>query len=326
MGYSKIMQFIVHLEINMRAQVFLIKDWMKYFLALSLLFFVACTDEVKENFPMVKPSFGISLLLVDDGRPLSAAVFATGPVNGSTPIEMIPQAKIVLWENDNCVDSLVYNPQTRYFEGKVKPMAGNKYHCKAYFPDNTVLSANSELPQTTSILKWEVLPNIGENSDGQEYSRLNFTIPVKKDKIYFYELLIRHTETWKDPVVYNSVYETEKAYRACQIANIIDPVLKHEEVMNKVLFSTSLMQENTYDMQVDFFSSHVKDLYIILRSISEEYYYFARSIDRYEQGRFPSILENPTAYTVYSNIENGKGVFCGYSVQQIGPIKGLYVK
>ncbi|MEG1909978.1 MAG: DUF4249 family protein [Bacteroidales bacterium] len=300
---------------------------MKYLLIpLSILFiFTSCVDEIKKNIPSILPSYGISLLLVDDGRPLSAVVFASGPVDGQVPLEMIRNAKVFVWENDNLVDSLSYNEQTRHFEGKTKPIAGNKYYCKAYFSDSTVLYAQTELPEITPILKWEVLPNIGETSDANIYSRLNFTIPVKKDKTYFYELVLRYSRlSDSDTLSYPSVFETEKACRAIQIADIVDPVLKHEDVIDKILFSTSLMHGNTYDMQVNFFTTNEIDgLYIILRSVSEEYYRFARSIDRYEESRFPNILENPIAYTIYTNVENGKGVFCGYSVQQIGPIRGL---
>lgn len=298
---------------------------MKYLLGLSLLFLVSCVDEVKDGFPTVDPSFGISLLLADDGRNISAVVFASGPVNGTTPLEKVQQAKVLLWENDSLIDSLIYNPQTCYFEGNTKPLAGNKYQCKAYLLNGTVLSASTELPENTPILNWEILPQMGETSDGRRYSRLTFTIPVNKDKTHFYELVIRYSAKGSDSTVYSSVYETEKAYHSCEFADVIDPVLKHEDIINKVLFSTVLMKEETYTMQVNFFNSRdMNDVYVILRSTSKEYYEFARSVDRYEQGRFPDILENPLAYALYSNVENGRGVFCGYSVQQIGPIKGLY--
>ena len=52
-----------------------------------------------------------------------------------------------------------------------------------------------------------------------------------------------------------------------------------------------------------------------LRHISREYYMFKKDFYFYEKNLYPQFTEGTaSAFSIYSNIENGMGIFAGYTV------------
>lgn len=55
-------------------------------------------------------------------------------------------------------------------------------------------------------------------------------------------------------------------------------------------------------------------LILELRHVSHEYYKFKKHFYLYEKNRYPFFVEGTaTAFSIYSNVENGLGIMAGYA-------------
>jgi len=98
-----------------------------------------------------------------------------------------------------------------------------------------------------------------------------------------------------------------------------DIVLKNEGYTEGIYtddmaFSDALFNGDTCSLNIHFaYNDNVDYVYIILRSVSENYYRYKKSLYRYEVNSFSNILNSSNPVGLYSNIENGYGIFAGYS-------------
>ena len=96
-----------------------------------------------------------------------------------------------------------------------------------------------------------------------------------------------------------------------------------------LVFSDKMMEESNISMTLDFEGAHGPHCYyrdscvfkvyehaviVELRHISREYYMFKKDFYFYEKNLYPQFTEGTaSAFSLYSNIENGMGIFAGYT-------------
>lgn len=148
-----------------------------------------------------------------------------------------------------------------------------------------------------------------------------------KDSVYVGELDGTYAETtikFNDPASVNNFYVIEIYQWSSRNGNwysiflsSIDPSVANDQVSSRILFSDVIFDGKIYDLKV-YFSNYILTqnpmLFVRLNSISEAYYNYNKSFKLHQQN-----MGNPFAepVQVYTNIENGLGIFAGYSYDEV---------
>jgi hypothetical protein len=131
----------------------------------------------------------------------------------------------------------------------------------------------------------------------------------------FYEVEIRTIQSSRD----------EMRVEIGHVHTIVDPVILNEG-MPLALFNNELITDTLYTLVLNYTTWEASSsnggpwrtvLYpfvVELRQVTEDYYRFKKQLYLYEEGRYADgIITSMTNANLYSNIENGYGIFAGYS-------------
>lgn len=186
-----------------------------------------------------------------------------------------------------------------------------EYECRVDIPGYETVSCSSSIPKPSHLRDIIHISVAGKDQEGMTYPAVKFTFSNTKNEKCYYEARIRLIK-----------------YGSGQIAdmyNIVDPVLLNEGLPLSV-FSNELITDTAYTMTINYFTGSASStnggpmtttLYPFIlefRSVSYDYYQFARQKYLYDIGRFPEFgLSSNQAFQLYSNVKNGYGIFAGYS-------------
>jgi len=248
-------------------------------------------------------------------------------------IEYLTSAKVKLYKNDIFVEEIQHT-DTGFYKSTVYPQIGVTYEINVdYDPLKSVIAATS-LFEPNNIIKTDTSmqregayiynENDGYYEDDEDASSYNIKFKIKiKDKTGtndFYFLALS---------VLNPAYDYEPPFsflgysEISQVFNTDDPVIKdnnQEFTLNGnygVAFNDEMFKNSEYTLSLSssFYKNNYEneDTYIIVKllTISQDIYRYIISHNLNEQ-----VGGDPFAQPVqvYSNVENGLGLFSGYTV------------
>ncbi len=191
----------------------------------------------------------------------------------------------------------------------VEPL--KKYECKVDIPGYGTVSCSTSIPKPSHLRDITSIAIAGKDQEGMTYPAIKFTFSNSKNKKCYYEARIRMIEYGSEQIA--------------DMYNIVDPVLLNEGLPLSV-FSNELITDTAYTMTINYFTgsygssnggpthTNLYPFILELRSVSYDYYQFARQKYLYDSGRFPEFgLSSNQAFQLYSNVKNGYGIFAGYS-------------
>ncbi|MEI8048550.1 MAG: DUF4249 family protein [Bacteroidota bacterium] len=186
-----------------------------------------------------------------------------------------------------------------------------KYECKVNIPGFETVDCSNTIPKPSHLRDIIHISVAGKDQEGMTYPAVKFTFSNNPAEKKYYEARIRLIE-----------YGSEQL---ADMYNIIDPVLLNEGLPLSI-FSNELITDTAYTMTINYItgsagSSNGGTVHTILypfilevRSVSYDYYQFARQKYLYDTGRFPEFgLSSNQAFQLFSNVKNGYGIFAGYS-------------
>ncbi len=141
---------------------------------------------------------------------------------------------------------------------------------------------------------------------------------------------------WDDPVGFQNYYEIQlfdskgRPWRYQGFVNISDPILLQEAELDfepaSFVFSDASFSGDQVHMSL-FIGGHPKDIWLVLRSLSPEYYHYIKSWhkhiyqqysgieidDKLDDIDYISLLLKGDPVPLYSNVSNGIGIFAGFT-------------
>lgn len=253
-----------------------------------------------------------------------------------------------------------YNEETQTYEAdsifkyrsnETQAVAGNTYkitvECKGY----ETVSAETTLPHVVQISGFDSITT-QKNRYGQNYSeynyKLRFTDPANETN--YYRLIVEQNYQRKSFIVLgtDTIRYINNNNLFPDYVNLYstDPLLSNEnkdantyvfgELENRYnIFSDEMINGKPYEIDfiADLLSNSSEELdtasgeYIYvkltLQSLNHDMYYYLKSIDAQEYSDYMMFTE---PVPIYSNIENGFGVFCGYTSSSVEITYGEYPK
>lgn len=280
-----------------------------FFFISSILLFNSCRDLVDTDVA----DFGqVPVLnsIIIDGAPIEAHVSIASSLD-TMQLEGIGNATVDLFEDNVFVGTMQYSGDG-WFSSNHLAEAGKSYSLHLSIEGMGTVKANCAIPEPLGLLSFEHIPIAGKNDEGLTYPAISFAFENNPDEERYFEARIR-------------LFEENNYEGNAYLGIITDPVLLNEG-LPLLLFSNELMNDAEYTMTINYETGHststssgnmitvLYPLILELRSVSKEYYVFARQKYLYDTGRFPEFgLNAQTAFPLYSNVEGGYGIVASYS-------------
>lgn len=303
-----------------------------------LTLFSSCDREINFDFPDVEPAIVVNSIITPES-PISVSVSAVMPIApdsynvvndtdeyGTIHSQYVPKPKyciedasVLIYEDGVLLCSLEYDGEGYYVSDRY-PKVGSTYTLVVNAP------GYKECKATTTLYNLPVLSNlsfrdtVSVNEEGYPLSKLRFTITDNDPNRNFYEMSCRAV---------SDKYNVEYDWISFDKSRNGDKVLTQSECLpfdqSSLLFTDDYFSNGSYNLDVVYsylpYAPMVKyDLEITVKSISQSYYEYRRSrmMQAYQdEGLFEWLANyeslSATPVEIYSNIENGYGVFASYS-------------
>ncbi|MBN1924502.1 MAG: DUF4249 domain-containing protein [Prolixibacteraceae bacterium] len=281
------------------------KDFLSFFLLLPLLaaVFFSCEKEVFIDIPEHESLITVNAFL-ENGEEIAVHVSQSGQISES--IDSFLQGATVVLYADNIPDTLVFGGDHWYKTGQ-KASPGMNYSLRVYHPDFKEALTGDAFPAPVNFNLENFVAKDAVDDWGYIYSTIDVVFSDNSNRNDYYEIeanigeTVRHESSSTfyagiestDMILKNEGYSDNN-----QTLNFSDALFNGEEVRIKFRFA--------FNLNVDY-------VYITLRSVSENYYRYKKSLYRYEVNSFNSILNSSNPVGLFTNIENGYGIFAGYS-------------
>jgi hypothetical protein len=275
--------------------------------------YFSCRELVQDDFPDFETVPTVNSILLE-GKPLSVLVSMTGKID-SLPLSAINNAIIDLYIDGDFGEQLE-NTGSGTYTSKVIIEAGKEYRCKVAIPNRDTIVCSQTLPEASPILKIEHINITGRNEEGTTYPAIKLTFRNNKEEQNYYEVVIK----------YFLPFDDQPGQHIAWLQTIIDPIILNEG-LPIALFSNEIIEDSVYTMTLNYangssqsngggpFRTTLFPLVVELRSVTYDYYRYKKQYYLYQKGITADGLLSPvTASPLYSNIENGYGIFAGYSV------------
>ena len=284
--------------------------------AIPLLLFTNCTKEIEFDAQDIAPRIVVNSLFTNDSI-WAAHISRSVGVLETTSYTTIDDANVNIFDaNANLVTTLTHQGNGLYTSPTgLTPQANQSYTIEASASGYESVNASNSIPSAVPIYQLDTVTST--NSDGETILEATITFQDPPNISNYYMLEVYVTGTWINEEEQDTIEIREPLQISCDDINV--------ETVNRFNFGGF---ENTYlylmvkDQNFDgenyslTFSvinyAELKDLDLFgeirLVNTSEEYFNYLKSFNMYQQ-----TINNPfaTPVQVYSNINNGMGIFAG---------------
>lgn len=240
----------------------------------------------------------------------------------------INDASVLLYCNNLFIDSLT-NEKNGTYSSNVLPVSGDSYTIEI-IKDSENLRGSTTVPGSTPLYVPKIEFPTGYDAVNQQYfGELTFSIDDDPNVENFYEVIIftkiydSHTNT------YRYSYKNDPAY-----VIVPDKIVQNEGDWDyyptSIFFSDKLFNGKKQQLAFSIAGGYItpdgiwispfaEDGYILLRSVSREYYLYRKYYTRHaynaniQSDGIQNLLFTGEPLDMYSNIEGGLGVVAAYS-------------
>lgn len=291
-----------------------------------LLLIHSCIDLVSDDFIPVESIPVINSLLVNDSL-IEVHLSEIGNLD-STSCPIIANAQITIFMNGIFVET-IHNSDSGTYKSGITVEEKNKYSCIVNIPGKEELYCEDSVPASLDVEIYGHSFRAGLNEEGNYYRSINFSFHDDPATADYYEILIIKKfkndffrEIGKDefyPIAaYNESYDF-------LLNEGLEPYSTNSLVFSDQLISPELTGMTlNYGMGgmgttvidgVEYQTVDEHTIIVEVRRISKQYYNFKKRFFLYEKGRYGELIEGMvTPFQIYSNVENGKGIFAAYAV------------
>jgi hypothetical protein len=255
----------------------------------------------------------IDMEIPDKGRKISANCFFTDTgtvvvflhksrfiLDTYSEFHSINGAAVILYENGIPVSTLFEEETGKYVSQDFLPSAGASYTLKV-IKDSEEITASSYVPHAVPFVLVDTLRVMSEYSENLRF-RIRINDPSETDD--FYVVTFDH----------NNDDDHFSYWGNSLIMTTIDPFVSYNWILMGAVFTDDLFsgQSQIVSFDLDLYNFHrdTTDVVIRLWSISRDMYMYISTYQAQDNASNNPFTE---PVMVYNNIENGYGIFAGYS-------------
>lgn len=275
----------------------------------ALLPQTSCKELVQDEFPDFSPIPTVNSFIIADS--IIKLNISLADKLDSLPLSTVDNADVELFI-DGEFEELLQSKGNGWYNSETKAKAGSVYDCKVRIEGYDEVNCSETIPIADSILSIEHILNAGKDEEGLSYPALKVHFSNDPNSKRYFQLIIH--------IHYHDYWRTG------YMKDIVDPVLLSEG-LPLLVFSNEKMEGDSYTMTINYSTGssggsinggprqmRLYPFIIELRSISNNYYHYLRQLYLYEKGRYPEFgMGTSGVFPLHSNVENGHGIFAGYS-------------
>ena len=286
--------------------------------------FSGCRKQVSDyERPDFDPQPTLNAVL-QEGQPVWAQVTFAQGLDSVRP-SACTDAEVLLYVDGQFAEKLQHEGDGLYV-GETTAEALHEYACQVVIPGYDTLFAQTEMPEKPVVTGVEIMENATVDDEGRPCPAFLVTFRTDPNRNLYYSLNIYadFLNEYYDAETHAYLgHSTESGTMSASI-NTDDPVLLNEG-SDQLLFSNAIITDTTYTMKVNaWFSNHgwggqhiggvierSGEVVVRMQGLSESAYHYMKSQDAFEE---PDAYTNlflgiVTPLNLYSNVENGRGVF-----------------
>ena len=278
----------------------------------SIIFVLSCKKTINTSLPELEPKLVINSFFTSDSLFKVNISKTLSTLSLDEPV--IQDADVKLYKDGAFLENLQFN-QGNYW-AQNQPQIGSVYRIEVEANGFPKAVASDSVPDYPSVSNVQVNPNyryIHNEYDGRRLpiSKIKMTIDDNLNSINYYELVVYRVVT----------YGSETHNIAVEIIQDKSENVSTKEVAytwNKTLFTNKYFNSNHQIFPFDVvdrnrYGNDPFDLHIILRKVSKNYFIYQKSKLGYTY--YNDVWEEATTTPIYTNIQDGYGIFGAY--QQI---------
>lgn len=276
-----------------------------------IMLFAGCELVVDVDVPVEPPVLTLNAFMIQDSI-WSAQLSLSRHILDEADHQPVTDGVVVMYQGGHAVDTLVGDGNGLY-TGDNTPEPGEAYEIRATSATYGVVSGTSYVPQPVEIGSVEVDLPEGPGPGGSFVDKFFIKLRMKDraGEENFYQITAFVEQRWRD----GRTGETQITRRMLLMSSK-DPSIDNENVgSSEGIFFKDLLfdgREITLSLESEYWQiqSGPARVYFFLRTISEDFYRYKTT----------ALLQNETSGNpfaqpagIYNNIENGFGIFGGFS-------------
>lgn len=288
-----------------------------FILLISVL--VSCVKEVHIPIEYTQPKLVVNGLFNTDSL-WDIEVSASKYIYDTAAIPLINDAQVIITNSAGNSILLINQGNGIYASLTERPEIGEVYSIEVSHSDYDDVSSSNQLPGEINIahIDWDQQAIVA----GDFYRRIDISFQDGPDKDFymvrvkgiFWEY-IYNEETWEIEdsalIMYPIEFFSQNAAFDNSSSKITPTSISFtDEIFNGSLFTFDILIDDDYFSDEEDEKMKIQSIYISMSKISQEYYWYETSYQAYLSAQY-NMFAQPVQ--VYTNIENGLGIFAGYS-------------
>jgi hypothetical protein len=274
--------------------------FLKTLMALLSLFAFSCRELVQDKFPDFDPVPTVNAILIAD-EPIQISVSMAQKID-TMALKPVEHALVLLTTNGLQTDTLTFDSESGMYVCDELAKAGNTYRCEVQLDNYKPLVAETSIPQPMALDSVQHIRHGGRDEEGVVFPTVKVTFRTQPGQRQYFEVYL------------------SDGY----LIYITDPVILNEG-LPVALFSNELITDSVYTLSLNVETGGASDRgegfyvrmdpYIVeVRSVHADYYRYMKQRYLYQLGIEGDGYTSPVAaFPLYSNVQNGYGIFTGYS-------------
>ncbi len=273
---------------------------------LLLLIFSSCSKIIDIDIPDKEKHIDIIGVMNTDSIINVNVSKSVNILTKSNRVDFVDDATVKIYEDSVYKETLTFKDNGNYY-ANFKPVAGNNYKIEVSVPNSGQVDAENIIPDKVDIESIDTLtvydPFFEEN---MLRCKIKFTDPSDINNYYYFNIVRKATYTWYDKYQDSLIVKVDSGKVSFQTN---DPLIDNG-ANNGVIFNDNVINGQTYtfivDLNKDFPDSTTFNFNLC--SISKDYYLYLQSWSKQMETHGDPFSE---AVPVYTNINNGVGIFAG---------------
>jgi hypothetical protein len=256
-----------------------------------LLLFSSCRKIVQDEFASFENKITLNSILVE-GETAKLHLSLTNGLN-EYALSNITNAQIEMYNQDSLRINFEYDKNGIYISDYL--VNENDKFTLTVRTETDSINTSCVVPIKTEFLDFYVQERAWVNYEGLLQPEVNFTVPNNKSETKYFEASI---------LIYNKIGE---------YVDMEDPILYFDNIgeHKDSIYKKVRLKFTSFSSSSESYQYKYK---LIIKSVDKNYYEYVKSFEDYNISREPNFSTSSVVPTnLYSNIENGYGVFCAYS-------------
>jgi hypothetical protein len=287
-----------------------------FFILLSFpLIFVSCIKLISDEFPDFETVPALNAILVS-GDSLTLHLSLAEKLD-FIELTLVENASVQLTHGESESFQLNYQDNGIYTSNTiVEP--GSPYHVSVLLKGYPEIIASDSVPTPCGISILSQTNTARLNEEGLFMPGIELEFLDDPQTNDYYEIIIykRKENSFNPAPAFNEHNKIllNEGFEPYTTESLVfsDELIEEEYVFMSLIYGVDYNTGMTGDIKHQNIREHT--VIVELRHISRAYYMFKKSLYFYENTRYADFIEGTaTAYPIYSNVENGRGIVASYS-------------